>query len=393
MTARIAARTLSVLFTMLMSSAAAAQPLGTFTWQLQPYCNRLTFTVTQSGSTFTLDGYDDLCGAGQRAAATGVATLNPNGTVTLGISIITSDVAVEHLEATLSLATLSGPWRDNYFYEGTLAFNAAAPGNPRGTLLSRFHYAGGYFGTVNFGGGFFFGRAYNGTLATPQPMHLGDTLARFGGGGYAGHAYNWPTGMISMDAAEDWTPTANGTRLRFWTTDLGSTFASVQMVVDYNGFVGIGNGSARPNDRLDVNGDLRVGTSGTNGCVKNNNGGALIGVCASDARFKHDVRPYEGLLDRVAALQPVEFAWRTETFPDRGFGPAPEAGLLAQDVEAVLPEIVTTQPDGFKAVDYGRLPLLAIQAIRELKARNDALEASVAAQESRLAALEAAIRR
>ena len=44
----------------------------------------------------------------------------------------------------------------------------------------------------------------------------------------------------------------------------------------------------------------------------------------------------------------------------------------------MLPELVTTGADGFKAVNYSLLPLLAIQAIRELKDRNDGLEASVA---------------
>ena len=105
-------------------------------------------------------------------------------------------------------------------------------------------------------------------------------------------------------------------------------------------------------------------------------------TCSSDSRFKRDVVAYENLLPRVAALQPVAFSWRSSAFPEQGFGPEREAGLVAQDVERVLPELVTTDADGFKAVDYSKLPLLAIQAIRELKEKNDALE-------SRLAAIEA----
>lgn len=41
---------------------ATAQPLGTFRWQLQPYCNVLTLNVVQGG-VYTLDGTDDRCGA------------------------------------------------------------------------------------------------------------------------------------------------------------------------------------------------------------------------------------------------------------------------------------------------------------------------------------------
>ena len=49
------------------SSSALAQPIGTFQWQLQPYCNALTVTVVQSGGVYTLDGFDDQCGAAVRA--------------------------------------------------------------------------------------------------------------------------------------------------------------------------------------------------------------------------------------------------------------------------------------------------------------------------------------
>ena len=165
------------------------------------------------------------------------------------------------------------------------------------------------------------------------------------------------------------------------------------MVIEYNGFVGIGIGEQRPDDLLDVRGDIRIGVGGTSGCVRSRNGGTIVGMCASDARFKRDVRTHADVLDRVAGLRPVEFSWRADEFPGRGFGPDREAGLLAQEVELVLPELVATGADGFKAVNYSQLPLLAIQAIKELKGRNDELEARLAALAERLAALEATNRR
>jgi len=60
-----------------VGSAADAEPLGTFRWQTQPYCNVLTLNVTQTGSVYTLDGFDDQCGAGARASVTGTAFPNP----------------------------------------------------------------------------------------------------------------------------------------------------------------------------------------------------------------------------------------------------------------------------------------------------------------------------
>jgi hypothetical protein len=61
-----------------------AQPIGTFRWQLAPYCNVLTLTVTQSGAIYTLDGSDVQCGPGQRASAVGTAFANPDGSIGAG---------------------------------------------------------------------------------------------------------------------------------------------------------------------------------------------------------------------------------------------------------------------------------------------------------------------
>ncbi len=51
------------------SVSATAQPLGTFRWQLQPYCNVLTLNISHRGGIYTLDGTDDRCGAAQTASA------------------------------------------------------------------------------------------------------------------------------------------------------------------------------------------------------------------------------------------------------------------------------------------------------------------------------------
>jgi hypothetical protein len=46
-----------------------------------------------------------------------------------------------------------------------------------------------------------------------------------------------------------------------------------------------------------------------------------------------------------------------------------DVGLIAQEVEAVLPEIVGTRKDGIKAIKYDRLTALLLQAIKELQAK------------------------
>lgn len=116
----------------LLALPATAQPLGTFTWQLQPFCNRVTVSVTQNGGVYTLDGYDDQCGAPQRAPLVGLATPNPDGTIGLGFHIATSPGGkTVSVESRISLATIGGPWTDSAGNSGTLVLNGTAAGSAR----------------------------------------------------------------------------------------------------------------------------------------------------------------------------------------------------------------------------------------------------------------------
>ena len=114
------------------ASAAEAQSLGTFTWQLQPFCNQVTVSVTQNGAIYTLDGYDDQCGAPQRAPLVGLATPNPDGSIGLGFHIATSPGGkTVSVEARISLATIGGPWTDSAGNSGTLTLNGQVAGAAR----------------------------------------------------------------------------------------------------------------------------------------------------------------------------------------------------------------------------------------------------------------------
>ncbi len=119
-------------FVLVLTASASAQPLGSFTWQLQPFCNRVTVSVTQNGGIYTLDGFDDQCGAPQRAPLVGMATPNPDGSIGLGFHIATvpGGRAVT-VEARISLATVGGPWTDGAGNTGTLVLNGAAAGSAR----------------------------------------------------------------------------------------------------------------------------------------------------------------------------------------------------------------------------------------------------------------------
>ncbi len=117
--------------------------------------------------------------------------------------------------------------------------------------------------------------------------------------------------------------------------------------------------AASPTTRL-------IPVSGLVGCVKDANGSVIAGTCSSDRRLKQAVTPFARSLETVARLQPVSFAWRAEEFPERHLGSTRSFGLIAQDVEAVLPDLVTTDAEGYKAVKYHQLPMYMLQAIKDL---------------------------
>jgi Chaperone of endosialidase len=118
---------------------ASAQTLGTFSWQLAPYCNVISVTVTQNGSNYTLDGYDNQCGGSTRAAVVGMAVPNPTGTVTLGFAIVTPPNATPvHVTTAIDLGSLGGSWSDDQGNTGTFVFtpSGVGSGSPRPAALN-----------------------------------------------------------------------------------------------------------------------------------------------------------------------------------------------------------------------------------------------------------------
>ena len=143
----------------------------------------------------------------------------------------------------------------------------------------------------------------------------------------------------------------------------------------------VGIGTTNPTEKLDVAGDIRVGT-GTTGCVKDADNTVIAGTCSSDARLKKNIKPFPAVLDKLSRLSPVHFQWKGEEYPELGLGSAMSFGLIAQEVEDVLPELVTEDGRGHKAIRYNKLPLMLLQAVKELKAENEALKSRIQELES-----------
>ena len=115
----------------LSAAPAAAQVIGSFSWQMQPFCNVLTLTVVQAGPVYQLIGTDNLCGVGV-APVGGSAVPGPGGaTVAMGLTVSMPSGRSAQVTATISLATLSGTWSDADGRSGSFVFGAASGGPPR----------------------------------------------------------------------------------------------------------------------------------------------------------------------------------------------------------------------------------------------------------------------
>lgn len=113
------------------ATSASAQVFGTFSWQMQPYCNTVTLTLTSVTGNFTLDGSDDQCGAAKKASATGIGVFNPDGTVGLNFTILNSPSGkAVHVSANVSPANGQGTWTDDSGRSGTFAFFGNTAGLP-----------------------------------------------------------------------------------------------------------------------------------------------------------------------------------------------------------------------------------------------------------------------
>ena len=90
----------------------------------------------------------------------------------------------------------------------------------------------------------------------------------------------------------------------------------------------------------------------------------------SDKRLKTDISNIENGLDKVMQMQGVYYK-RNDVEDARD-----QVGVLAQDMEAILPEVVLTADDEMqtKSVDYGKLTSVLIEAIKELKAEINELK-------------------
>ena len=99
--------------------------------------------------------------------------------------------------------------------------------------------------------------------------------------------------------------------------------------------------------------------------------GDIVAYNSSDRRLKNNITPIENALDKVNKMGGYEFDWNEELQKARK---GHDIGVIAQEVQSIVPEVVVERESGFLAVDYEKLVPVLIEAIKELSAKVKELE-------------------
>ena len=134
------------------------------------------------------------------------------------------------------------------------------------------------------------------------------------------------------------------------------------------GYVGIG--TLTPTAKLTVYNGTTTGTYTTTGWMH-----------SSDARLKSNITQIEEALSKVLELRGIYFNWKNDTEKR-------QVGFVAQDVEPVLPEVVSKDDEGTYSMSYGGVVPVLVEAIKELKSQNDELFSRLKELENKIARLE-----
>ena len=174
-------------------------------------------------------------------------------------------------------------------------------------------------------------------------------------------------------------------------SNTASNQISIGNLINASGATGGGNGNVAIGACNSATYKLNVaGTFNANGNISATGGDiTATGVVkangvtlTSDMRYKKNITTISNPLDIVNQLRGTSYEFRVNEFPDKNFKEGKQLGVIAQELEKVLPELVDTDTEGYKSVNYeGIIPVLIEgmkaqqQIIEQLEARVKALEA------------------
>jgi hypothetical protein len=170
---------------------------------------------------------------------------------------------------------------------------------------------------------------------------VGDKLIMF-----PGTSLNYPY-SIGIEAGIMWFSVPTGSGYKWYTNGVQN------MIINSSGFVGIGTNTS-PSYALDVTGAIRATGDIT---------------AFSDIRYKTNLKIIDNALNRIDSINGYTFE-RINKDDVQGIIPIKRhAGVIAQEIEKILPEVVYEDNENNKSVAYGNLTALLIQAVKELKTK------------------------
>ncbi len=135
----------------------------------------------------------------------------------------------------------------------------------------------------------------------------------------------------------------------------GNTYMTLR-----NGNLGIGNSD--PGYRLVVNGTAWCSSGSWSG---------------SDIRWKKNISEITNVLSSVLQLTPVSYELKKEEFPELNFTEGTQVGLIAQDLENIFPQLVSTDNNGYKGIAYDKLSAILVQAVKEQQQQIDSQQQQI----------------
>lgn len=165
------------------------------------------------------------------------------------------------------------------------------------------------------------------------------------------------TGMIHMNSHLMYFLSGTGNNSTTWATNGTRWPLTINMQNDDFTFGGralfmegnVGIGTTNPTYHLHVAG--RVKTTGINE--------------TSDARMKKNISQIDNALDKVLKMNGVTYNWRVDEFPQENLTDDLQHGLIAQELETIIPELVLTDEEGWKSIEYTHLVPVLIEALKE----------------------------
>ena len=131
--------------------------------------------------------------------------------------------------------------------------------------------------------------------------------------------------------------------------------------------IGISSGEISIGQAVGTSDDVTFGTVSATGDI--------TAYASSDERLKDNIQNIENPIEKVQSLKGVTWDWNDNASDVQHS--LPNVGVIAQDVEKVLPQLVRDNDGGYKAVDYGKLVGLLIEAVKDQQSQIDELKSKL----------------